>query len=102
MIDRRMLLATGLVLVARPAWAIDPGVSSGRYQRDDELVTFSHAVALSMDNVEDPSPRTKEMRVLLSDRDIPVSAIIGLAFPPIWRMSRTGPDRCGAWASADL
>ena len=93
MIARRTLLATGLALAAPPAWAIDPGVSSGRYQRDDELVTFSHAVALSLDNVEDPSPRRQEVRVLLSDRETPVSAIIGLAFPPVWRMAGAGTLR---------
>lgn len=93
MIARRGLLATGLVLVARPAWAIDPGVSSGRYQRDDELVTFAHAVALSLDNVEDAPPLKREMRVLLSDQETPASAIMGLFFPPVWRMARTGALR---------
>ncbi len=90
MIVRRALLATSLALAARPAWAIDPGVASGRYRRDEELVSFSHAVALSLDNVEDPSPRKREMRVLLSDREAPASAIMGLFFPPVWRMARLG------------
>lgn len=93
MIDRRILLATGLALAARPAWALDPGTASGRYQREDQLVSVSHAIALSLDNVEDPSSRKREMRVLLSDREAPASAIMGLFFPPVWRLARTGALR---------
>eukprot|EP01035_Chromulina_nebulosa_P059483 gene59483-81414_t len=93
MIDRRTVLATGLALAARPALALDPGVASGRYQRESELVTVAHAVALSLDNVEDPSPRKREMRVLLSDREAPAGAIMGLFFPPVWRLARTGALR---------
>ena len=90
---RRAVLVAGLALSARPATALDPGVSSGQYERDGERVTFTHAVALSVDNVEGLSTRKAEMRVLLSDRETPVSTIIGLAFPPVWRMARAGAIR---------
>ena len=90
MIDRRVLLAAGLTLAARPALGLDRGAASGRYGRDGDEIAFTHAVALSQDNVEDPSTRKSEMRVLLSDREMPASAIIGLAFPPVWRMARAG------------
>lgn len=90
MIARRAVLAAGLALAARPALALDPGVAVGRYRRDERDIAVAHAIALSQDNVEDPSDRKTTMRVLLSDREAPVSAIIGLAFPPVWRMARAG------------
>ena len=93
MIARRLVLAAGLALAAGPALAIDPGRAVGRYRRDEDEIAFSHAIALSLDNVEDLSTRKTEMRVLLSDREMPVSAIVGLAFPPVWRMARSGALR---------
>lgn len=95
MIARRTLLAQGLatglaLAAARPAFAIDPGVSSGKYEREDEKISFSHAIALSTDNVEGVSERKHEFRVLLSDREVPLSAILGLMFPPVWTMAREG------------
>eukprot|EP01041_Mallomonas_annulata_P031161 gene31161-53419_t len=78
------------MLAARPALALDPGVATGRYQRENDVVTVSHAIALSLDNVEDPSPRKREIRVLLSDREATPAALMGLFFPPVWRMARLG------------
>ena len=90
MILRRTLLAAGAALAARPAFAIDAGVASGRY--NDEGVDFkvSHAIALAVDNAEGFLDHDKGLRGLLSDREVPVSAICGLAFPPVWGMARDG------------
>jgi hypothetical protein len=90
MIARRVLLAAGAALAARPAFAIDEGVAEGRY--NDEGVDFKvvHAIALAVDNAEGFDDREKGLRVLLSDRKIPVSAICGLAFPPVWGLAREG------------
>jgi hypothetical protein len=90
MIGRRTLLAAGAALAARPAFAIDPGKASGRY--NDEGVDFkvTHAIALAVDNAEGFLDYDKGLRVLLSDREVPVSAICGLAFPPVWGMAQAG------------
>lgn len=91
MILRRTLLAAGAALAAaRPAFAIDPGKAQGRY--NDEGVDFklTHAIALAVDNAEGFLDYDKGLRILLSDREVPVSAICGLAFPPVWGMARDG------------
>jgi hypothetical protein len=91
MIGRRALLAAGLAAAtARPAFAIDPGRASGRFNDDGVDFRVKHAIALEMDNVENFPSDEKGLRVLLSDREVPVSAICGLAFPPVWRMARQG------------
>jgi hypothetical protein len=90
MILRRTLLAAGAALAAaRPAFAIDPGKASGRYNDDGVDFKVTHAIALAVDNAEGFSDE-QGLRVLLSDREVPLSAICGLAFPPVWSMAREG------------
>lgn len=91
--DRRALLGAALSLAAAPAFATDPGTASGRYADGEVELTFSHAVALELDNAEDFRDSAREYRVLLSDRDVPVRALYGLAFPPVWTMARKGEVR---------
>jgi hypothetical protein len=43
-----------------------------------------------MDNAEGFLDSEKGLRVLLSDREVPVSAICGLAFPPVWGLAKAG------------
>ena len=91
MIVRRALLAAGLAVAAdRPAFAIDPGRASGRFNDDGADFRVMHAIALAMDNVEGFPDAEKGLRVLLSDREVPVSAICGLAFPPVWGLAKAG------------
>jgi hypothetical protein len=90
MIGRRTLLAAGAALAARPAFAIDPGTAQGRYNNDGVDFKVTHAIALAVDNAEGFADSEKGLRVLLSDREVPVSALCGLAFPPAWRMAREG------------
>lgn len=92
-IGRRAVLAAGLAVTAGPVLAIDAGTASGRFRRDETEVSFKHSIALSLDNVEGMLDRPREMRVLLSDREVPASAILGLAFPPVWRMAKAGAVR---------
>lgn len=90
MIARRTLLAAGAALAAvRPAFAIDPGKASGRYNHEGADFKLTHAIALAVDNTEGFSEGAG-LRVLLSDREVPVSALYGLAFPPVWGMARDG------------
>lgn len=90
MISRRRALALAAAAVAGPAFALDKGKASGRYNDDGLDFRVSHAIALEMDNVEAFPDAQKGYRVLLSDREVPLSAICGLSFPPVWRMGRTG------------
>lgn len=90
MIARRNILATALALAAGPAWAIDAGTATGRYKDDDVDVTFSHAVALELDNTEGLLDSPREMRVLLADRELPASVLYGQSFPPVWRLAQEG------------
>lgn len=90
MIVRRALLAAGAAaLAARPAVALDEGLAQGRYNDDGVDFRVSHAIALAVDDTEGFSEGAG-LRVLLSDRKVPVSAICGLAFPPVWNLARDG------------
>jgi hypothetical protein len=90
-ISRRGALAmVGAAVSAGPAFAIDKGKASGRFNDDGVDFKVSHAIALAMDNLEGFPDAQKGYRVLLSDREVPVSALYGLTFPPVWRMARTG------------
>lgn len=77
------------LVCAGPALAIDPGTASGRYEGEEGKLTFSHAVALSLDVIEE-TPAKKQVRVLLSDTEVPPAALTGRAFPPVWKMARDG------------
>ncbi|MDB5425211.1 MAG: hypothetical protein JWQ29_2627 [Phenylobacterium sp.] len=85
MIARRNLLAAGLALVAAPAFALDPGTASGHFARDGQKVQFRHAIALSQDNAEGLLDGGPQIRVVLSDVEVPISAVYGLVFPPVLR-----------------
>jgi len=92
--DRRAVLAAGFALAAAgPALAIDPGTASGHYRDDEFDITFSHAVALEIDNTEGLLDSPRELRVLLTDRPLPVSVLYGQAFPPVWQMAQRGEVR---------
>jgi hypothetical protein len=90
---RRSVLAGGLALVAGPAFGIDPGVVTGGYRDDDLDVAFAHAVALERDNTEGLMDHAREIRVALTDREVPASALFGQGFPPIWHMAVRGEVR---------
>lgn len=92
--ERRMFLAAGLAAVAAgPALAIDAGTAEGRYRDDDADIAFSHAVALQLDNTEGLLDTPREFRVLLTDRELPVSVLYGQSFPPVWHMAQAGEVR---------
>jgi hypothetical protein len=88
MIARRILLAAALALAASPALALDPGVASGHFSKDGVKVTFSHAVALSQDNTEGLLDTGPQIRVVLSDIEVPPSALYAVVFPPVNGMAR--------------
>ena len=88
MIARRAVLAAGLALAGAPAFAIDPGMASGHYARAGLKLDFKHAVALSQDNTEGLLDAGPQIRVVLSDVELPPAALYGVVFPPVIGMAR--------------
>ena len=88
MIARRAVLAAGLALTAAPAFAIDPGTASGHFNRDGVKIDFRHAIALSQDNTEGLLDGGPQIRLVLSDVEVPVAALFGVVFPPVIGMAR--------------
>jgi hypothetical protein len=84
----RITLAAALALAAAPALALDPGTASGEFSRDGVKVAFSHAVALSQDNTEGLLDHGPQIRVVLSDVEVPAAQLYGLVFPPVIGMAR--------------
>ncbi len=82
-----------LALCAGPCLALDPGASSGHYVREGARLEFSHAIALSQDNTEGMLDNGPQVRVLLSDREIPIDALYGAVFPPVRAMAQAGEVR---------
>jgi hypothetical protein len=93
MIAIRLWLAGIILLWAGAACAMDAGAASGRYARDKVTIELTHAIALSQDNTEGLLDHGPQMRVLLSDRDVPIQALYGVAFPPVRAMARQGEVR---------
>jgi hypothetical protein len=86
-------LAVLALLWAGPGFAIDAGTASGHYVRKGQRFEFAHAIALSQDNTEGLLDNGPQVRVLLSDREVPIQALHGVAFPPVRAMARDGEVR---------
>jgi hypothetical protein len=52
-------------------------------------LAFSHAIALSQDNAEGLLDNGPQIRVVLSDVEIPVAALYGIVFPPVLGLARS-------------
>jgi hypothetical protein len=85
---RRLVMAAGLATLASPALALDPGVASGGYVHDGVKLSFKHAIALSQDNTEGLLDNGPQIRVVLSDVEVPIAALYGIMFPPVIGMAR--------------
>lgn len=85
---RRAALSGLIAGLAGPALAWDPPEASGRYSRGAVKLAFSHAVALSQDDAEGLLEHGPQIRVVLSDVEVPVAALFGVAFPPVLNLAR--------------
>jgi hypothetical protein len=90
---RRLGLAALLLIWAGSSLAADPGAASGRYDHDGVGIALSHALALAQDNAEGLLEHPAQMRILLSDRDVPIQALYGAIFPPVRAMASRGEVR---------
>jgi hypothetical protein len=59
------------------SFAIDPGTATGTLNVDGDAVTLTHAYAHLHDNAEGWLDYKKEMRILVSDREVALDALSG-------------------------
>jgi hypothetical protein len=86
-----LVLAAAIALAAEPAAAIDAGTASGHYAGEEaKIATLTHAAALALDNAEGELDSPQVMRVLLSQEEVPPSALAGLVFTPAHMMAKAG------------
>jgi len=95
----RWTLAALVATSAMPAWALDPGTASGRYHYvgfesdpddDEKPITVSHAIALRRDGPDQMPFDTMPIRVLLTDRDVPLSAMLRASRTEVEAMALRG------------
>jgi hypothetical protein len=76
------------------SFAIDPGTATGTLKVDGDAVTLTHAYAHLHDNAEGWLDNNQEMRILVSDREVPLDALSGLnPFFTLSAMVRKGSVR---------
>jgi hypothetical protein len=82
------------VIFSSGSFAIDAGTASGTLQADGDVVTLSHAYAQLHDNAEGWLDFNKEMRILVSDREVDQDTLAGLnPFFTLSAMVRQGSVR---------
>lgn len=88
------LLALLVLLGPHPhSHALDPGTARGSLTVDGKVIAISSSHAHLHDNAEGLLDRPKELRILLADREVPESALAGLAFLPVTEMAKEGKVR---------
>jgi hypothetical protein len=70
------------------AYAIDEGTAQGALAINDEKIALTHAYAHFHDNAERLLDRPKELRIVLSDREVPYESLRGIVFLPVEDMAR--------------
>jgi hypothetical protein len=83
-----LILAVSLGFASLPSAA--SSTVEGTLSVDAQKIKLTHARAYLFDNAEGTSSRKKELRILLTDREVPASSLYGTAFPPIWHMGMKG------------
>ena len=76
------------ILCVQSAYAIDQGTAQGTLTINTEAIALTHSYAHLHDNAEGLLSRSKELRVVLSDREIPYESLRGLVFLPVEDMAR--------------
>jgi len=91
----KAVLTFVLMALLAPPWAMAQaaGAASGHYVKDGARIEFSHAVALGLDDAEGLLEPNVRMRVVLSDREVPADALLGIAFVPVEDMAERGEVR---------
>ncbi len=85
------LLQTTLVLAGvliQPAQGAN--TAAGTLRINGTSIKLTHARAHLHDNAEGLISRKSELRILLTDREVPATALYGVSFPPVWQMAMRG------------
>ena len=76
------------VLCVPSAYAIDEGTAQGTLAINNDTIALTHSYAHLHDNAEGLLDRPKELRIVLSDREIPYESLRGIVFLPVEDMAR--------------
>jgi hypothetical protein len=85
-----LLLISLVIAPFQSVLAIDPGTAHGSLEVGSETIALSQAYAQLHDNAEGLLDRPKELRILLTDREVPQAALNGIVFLPVEQMAREG------------
>lgn len=75
-------------LCFQSAYAIDEGTVQGTLTINNDTIALTHSYAHLHDNAEGLLSRPKELRIVLSDREIPYESLRGIVFLPVEDMAR--------------
>jgi hypothetical protein len=78
-----------LAMSIQQAFGIDPGMAQGSLRLKGETIPLTRAYAHLHDNVEGILDHTRELRIVLADREIPQSALAGI-YMPVEQMALEG------------
>jgi len=76
------------VLCVQSAHAIDPGTARGALSINGETFALAHSYAHLHDNAEGLLYRPKELRIVISDREIPYESLRGVGILPVEHLAR--------------
>lgn len=79
-----------LLTIAAPAWALDPGTVTGTFTVDGKPIALRHAYAHLHDNAEGLLDRPRELRILLTDREVSPDTLRGIVFLPVEDLAMQG------------
>lgn len=86
------LVGLSVLFFAAPSLAIDPGAGSGRLTAGEAGIELKHAAVMRYGNEEGALERP-ELRVLLTDREVPESILRGPFMQSLERLARQGSVR---------
>ncbi len=75
------------------ALAIDPGTAQGSLQVNQETIALTHSYAHLHDNAEGLLDRPKELRIVLTDREVSHDTLRGIRFLPVEQLAKEGQVR---------
>jgi hypothetical protein len=91
---KRLLMLLWLLASPLPnAQAIDPGMAQGSLEVNQEIIALTQGYAHLHDNGEGLLDRPKELRILLTDREVPQESLRGIAVLPVHDLAKQGQVR---------
>ena len=85
-----VVLLSFFLLPFHAAFALDAGTAKGSLKAGGKDIPLKHSIAYQLDNAEGLLDRPRELRIVLTDREVPQQALAGIAFPPVMQLAREG------------